>query len=215
MVTAHSQEEIGVFIVDDHPVVRAGLRMWLDGRDGICVVDEAPDGDAALARVAEILPDVVLVDLQVSQVDAMAVADQLRQRSLATRPILFTGTLDAHAVTHGMKSGICGFVSKTAGLECIDRVIRHVYEGEFVVSPDLLSQFGESSADSPLFASLLPREREMFVQLASGASLKQAAIRLQVTYKAADHLKQSVMKKLGVHDRIELVRLAIREGITN
>lgn len=215
MGIAHAQDEIGVFIVDDHPVVRAGLRMWLDGRDGICVLDEAPDGVVALERVAEIQPDVALIDLQLSQPDAIAVADRLRQRSALTRPILFTGSLDSHAVTHGLKSGIRGFVSKTAGLECIDRVIRHVFEGEFVVSPDLLMQFGESTTDSPLFADLLPREREMLVLLANGASLKQAAIRLQVTYKAADHLKQSLMKKLGVHDRIELVRLAIREGITS
>jgi DNA-binding NarL/FixJ family response regulator len=159
---------------------------------------------------------VAIVDIGLPDMDGIETAARIRERQPATRIILISGVIDQAAFQRGLKAGVLGFAVKSLPLEHVVRMIRDVHAGAFCCCPELTGMLGNWADAAPIpraLAALSSREREILSVLAEGASVKQAAVRLGITYKSADHLKQRVMKKLDLHDRVELVKFAMREGL--
>lgn len=209
-----------VMVVDDHPIVRTGLRLILERFGKMCLDCEAPDGPTAIQLAQERAPDLVLLDVRLSGRDGLETAVRLREVCPATRVILLSGWFGAGVLLRGLEIGVDGFVLKSEPPLQLVRLIRQALAGEFCCSPAVQQMLETthqghrvSSCDGVALAALSPQERNMLSCLAKGLSLKQAAHHLGVSYKSADHLKQDVMKKLAVHHRVDLVHFAIRTGL--
>lgn len=211
---------VRVMIVDDHPIVCMGLRAGLERYPDIVVECEAHDGASALKLAGHRDIDVAIVDIRLPDVDGIDVAEQLRAMAPGMRCILISGDFSTSAFERGIRAGAHAFVLKTDSPQQLANVVRNVFGGQFCCSANLEPQLQPAPDGFKItfehgagFSSLSAREREMLIALANGASLKQAAISLGITYKTADYVKQTVMKKLRIHDRVELARFAVREGL--
>lgn len=214
------KEQLRVMLVDDFPVVCMGLRLYLERCPDIIVDCEAYDGKTALELAIERRPPVAIIDVRLPPSDGITLAEQLREAAPETRVLLISGWFEPYTIERGLRAGVSGFIEKTEFLQKLSTFVREVSQGGFCCSQSVWKHIERSEEGYRLIpgtgsvvAALSGKEREMLECLAQGASLKQAARLIGVTYKSADHLKQNVMKKLDVHDRVELVRLAIREGI--
>lgn len=211
---------VRVILVDDHAIVLAGLRMALSHCEALDVIGEATHGGTALKLAADARPDVALLDIHLPGSDGFEIAVRLREESPETRVIFLSSTFDNAAIELALDLEVSGFLLKTEPPQVIAESILGAMSGKRCFSraiQNLLEPVGEgfqlSGRKGAKIAVLTSEERRMLVELAEGHALKQIAGRLKLSYKAADHLKARVMKKLDVHDRVELTRLAIREGV--
>lgn len=219
-VAGTNGDKLRVMLVDDFPVVCMGLRLYLERCPDIIVDCEAYDGKMALELAIERRPPVAIIDVRLPPSDGITLAEQIREAVPETRVLLISGWFESYTIERGLKAGVSGFIEKTEFLQKLSTFVREVSRGGFCCSQSVWEYIERSEegyrlipSAASVVLSLSSKEREMLECLAQGASLKQAARLIGVTYKSADHLKQNVMKKLNVHDRVELVRLAIREGI--
>ena len=127
---------ISVLIVDDHPVVGAGLRVLLEVQDGIEVAGEASDGATALALAAELAPDVILLDLKLPGMDGVAVLAELRARDSAARVLVLTSATDPASASVAMRSGAAGVLYKDVDPDALVRAIRSVHDGHLLLAPE-------------------------------------------------------------------------------
>lgn len=217
-----NQNKLRVMLVDDFPVVCMGLRLSLERCPDITIDCEAYDGTSALKLAIERRPPVAIIDVRLPPSDGITLAEQMREAVPETRILLISGWFEPYTIDRGLKAGVSGFIEKTEFLQKLATFVREVSRGGFCCSKSVLEYIERSDEGyrlapgaAPAITSLSDKERAMFEYLARGASLKEAAQMIGVSYKSADHIKQSVMRKLDVHDRIELVRRAIREGVIN
>ena len=208
-----------VILVDDH-LVRAGLRAMLRSFANIEVVGDAGDNPGAVAVATQSQADVALIDVESANLEGLAIAARIRQVSAATRIALMGQAFDPGVLERGLAAGVRGFILKSESPERLATFLLELHRGAFCCSEALAKMLIAENGgfrvvrqkDSPL-QSLSALERAILVEIAQGASLKAAARTLGVRYKTADHVKQSLMKKLGVHNRVEIARFAIREGL--
>lgn len=215
-------ERVRVMIVDDHPIVRLGIRTGLEQLGGLLVECEAEDGSTALELAADHALDVAIVDVRMPDMDGIEIAARLRERYTDLKIVLISGFFDTATVERGLEIGAHAFVVKTEPPRQLAEFVRQTLRGEFCCSEcvrELIEPSSEGfrvvAAGRPSLSDLSIRERSLLTILARGATLKLAAASLGVSYKAADHLKQQLMKKLRVHDRVELARFAFREGLAS
>jgi DNA-binding NarL/FixJ family response regulator len=208
---------ISVLIADDHPVVRQGLQVLLSVHDGMEVVGEAADGGQALAKAAELDPDVILLDLKLPVMDGIAVLRGLRDRGLRARALVLTSASDRGLVPLAVAAGAAGFLYKDVDPDALVRAVRSVHDGHTLLAPDAAGSLLSSGPGSGLATSvrgigaLTAREREVLAQLADGRSNREIAKALQVSEKTVKTHVSSVLAKLGVADRTQAAVLAVRE----
>ena len=204
---------ISVLIVDDHPVVRRGLRVLLEVQDGIEVAGETGDGAAALALAAERAPDVILLDLKLPGMDGLAVLGELRARDSAARVLVLTSATEPAAASLAVRSGAAGVIYKDVDPDALVRAIRSVHDGHLLLAPgaagNLVRAAGAGSPGAGLDA-LTGREREVLAELAKGRSNREIARALSVSEKTVKAHVSSVLAKLGVQDRTQAALLAVR-----
>ena len=206
---------ISVLIADDHPVVRQGLQVLLSVQDDIDVVGEAPDGVQALALVAELDPDVLLLDLKLPGLDGVAVLRELRERGLRARALVLTSAADAALVTSAVQAGAAGFLYKDVDPDALVRAVRSVNDGHTLLAPEAAGAvLGPGPAGPALRGpgALTRREREVLGQLAEGRSNREIARSLRVSEKTVKTHVSSVLAKLGVADRTQAALLAVRQA---
>src|SRR5580704_3663042 len=200
---------IRVLIVDDHPVVRQGLRVLLEVQDGIEVTGEAGDGPTALARAAEHQPDVILLDLKLPGLDGLAVLEQLKHT--AARVLVLTSVTDPVAAGRAMRGGAAGVLYKDVDPDALVRAIRAVHDGHLLLSPEAAGTLLQPSAGpSRGLDALTAREREVLAELAQGRSNREIARALHVAEKTVKAHVSSVLAKLGVQDRTQAALFAVR-----
>ncbi len=206
-------QPISVLIVDDHPVVRRGLRVLLDVAGGIVVAGEAGDGDAALALAAECAPDVILLDLKLPGVDGIAVLGELKARDSHARVLVLTSATEPASASLAMRSGAAGVLYKDVDPDALVRAIRSVHDGHLLLAPGaagpLVHPPGTWGAGAGLDA-LTRREREVLAELTRGRSNREIARALRVSEKTVKAHVSSVLAKLGVQDRTQAALLAVR-----
>ena len=204
---------ISVLIVDDHPVVRRGLRVLLEVQDGIEVAGEAGDGATALALDAEHAPDVILLDLKLPGMDGIAVLGELRARNSAARVLVLTSATDPASASLAVRSGAAGVLYKDVDPDALVRAIRSVHDGHLLLAPEaagtLVRSAGTWGAVAGLDA-LTGREREVLAELTKGRSNREIARALGVSEKTVKAHVSSVLAKLGVQDRTQAALLAVR-----
>jgi len=202
-----------VLIVDDHPVVRQGLRVLLEVSDGIDVTGEAAEGEAALALAAERDPDVILLDLKLPVLDGLAVLAELRDRCLPARTLVLTSVADQASVSVAMRAGAAGFLYKDVDPDALVRAVRSVHDGNTVLAPEAAGSLVRAQARSAAaagFDALTAREREVLAQVAEGRSNREIARLLHMSEKTVKTHVSSVLAKLGVADRTQAALYAVR-----
>jgi len=206
-------QPIRVLIVDDHPVVRRGLRALLEVQDGIEVAGEAGDGAAALALDAEHAPDVILLDLKLPGTDGVAVLGELRARGSAARVLVLTSATEPASASLAVRSGAAGVLYKDVDPDALVRAIRSVHDGHLLLAPEAADSLVRSAgAWGPAAGldALTSREREVLAELTKGRSNREIARALNVSEKTVKAHVSSVLAKLGVQDRTQAALLAVR-----
>jgi DNA-binding NarL/FixJ family response regulator len=203
---------ISVLIVDDHPVVRQGLRALLEVQDGILVAGEAGDGQAALGLALDLLPDVILLDLKLPGMDGIAVLEALSERGCASRVLVLTSATEPASASLAMRYGAAGVLYKDIDPDALVRGIRAVHDGNVLLSPSAAGPLMRSAhAPNGGIDSLTSREREVLAELAQGRSNREIARALHVSEKTVKAHVSSVLAKLGVQDRTQAALLAVRQ----
>ncbi len=204
-------QPISVLIVDDHPVVRQGLRVLLEVQDGIEVAGEAADGDTAVALAASRAPDVILLDLKLPGRDGLAVLTELKVRASTARVLVLTSATDPASASLAMRSGAAGVLYKDVDPDALVRAIRSVHDGHLLLAPGAAGPLVRiPSAAWGGMDALTSREREVLAELARGRSNREIARALGVAEKTVKAHVSSVLAKLGVQDRTQAAILAVR-----
>jgi NarL family two-component system response regulator LiaR len=208
---------IRVLIADDQPVVRQGLRTFLELHDDIEVVGEAQDGERALEAVAALAPDVVLMDLVMPRLDGIAAIERLRELGSSARVIVLTSFLDEDKVLPAVRAGAAGYLLKDAEPAELVRAIRTVDGGDALLHPAVaarvLRELAEDGERTHRHELLTPREREVLALLARGRANKAIAYELGVAEKTVKTHVGNILGKLGLSDRTQAALYAVREGL--
>jgi DNA-binding NarL/FixJ family response regulator len=208
-------EPIRVLIVDDHAVVREGLRSFLELQEGIAVVGEAADGAEAVATAEELRPDVVLMDLVMPKVDGVQAMQRLRERVPGTRVIVLTTFLDDDRLLPAIRAGAAGYLLKNAQPQELARAIHTAKEGEALIDPVVAARLVDALASGrpdDRYEELTPREREVLELIGRGFSNKRIAQELGAAEKTVKNHVSHVLAKLGVADRTQAALYASRVG---
>jgi two-component system response regulator NreC len=209
---------IRILVVDDHAVLRAGLRMLLAAQADMDVVGEAADGEAAVAAAVEARPDVALVDITMPGAGGVRAIERIRAASPRTRVLVLTmHDLPAY-VRLALAAGAAGYVVKRAADAELLSAIRAVHQGRTVVDPRLVGQLipvrhrGREPGAAPA-SPLSPRERDVLELVAQGYTNQQIASRFGVSVKTVETHRARLTEKLGLRSRAELVRYALDSGL--
>ncbi len=203
---------ISVLIVDDHPVVRRGLRVLLEVQDGIEVAGEAGDGVTALALDAEHAPDVILLDLKLPGMDGIAVLGELRARGSAARVLVLTSATEPASASLAVRSGAAGVLYKDVDPDALVRAIRSVHDGHLLLAPEAAGTLVRIAAPWSVTGldALTSREREVLAEIAKGRSNREIARALGVAEKTVKAHVSAILSKLGVQDRTQAALMAVR-----
>jgi DNA-binding NarL/FixJ family response regulator len=201
-----------ILIVDDHPVVRDGLRGMLAGLSGFEVAGEASNGQQALEQMALLLPQVVLMDLRMPGMDGVEAITQIRARWPEVHVLVLT-TYDSDAdILRAIEAGADGYILKDAPREELYRAIRATALGQSYLTPSVASRLmGQLRA--PGESPLTPREVDVLARVAKGASNKEIAQHLHLSEATVKSHLLHIFSKLGVNDRTQAVTLAVQRGI--
>ena len=212
---------VRVLIADDHPIFREGLKMFLGAAPGIEVVGEAADGEQAINMVAELRPDIVLLDVAMPVVPGLAVLQSLAVLNTGIRVLLLTASIERGERLRALQLGARGVVLKARTSDVLLKAIHAILADEYWVDresiADLIDVFtassastGEAQASSFL---LTPREREVVAAIASGLTNREAAELLQLSEQTVKRHVTNVFDKTGVSTRLELALFAVRHGL--
>ncbi|NUW33609.1 response regulator transcription factor [Nonomuraea sp. SMC257] len=210
---------IRVLIADDHPVVRQGLRTFLDLQDDITVVGEAGDGERAVELAAELTPDVVLLDLRMPVLDGLGALERLS--GSPARVLVLTSVSDRSDVAPAMRAGAAGFLYKDVDPSALAQAVRAVHGGQVLLAPEAAEAMLGAAAGAhagggggvPGPAPLTEREREVLALIAAGRSNREIARSLAVAEKTVKTHVSNVLMKLGVQDRTQAALYAVRHGL--
>ena len=211
-------DKIGVLIVDDHAVVRRGLRSFLELQEDVEIVGEAVDGEEAIAHVERLLPDIVLMDLVMPEMDGIEAIRQIRKLSPSTKVIALTSFVDDEKVFGSVKAGASGYLLKDVQPHELGEAIRTVYRGEALLHPTVASKLMQEFAqpDHPGTAELLtPREMEVLRLIAQAKSNREIAEELVLAEKTVKTHVSNILQKLHLADRTQAAVYAIREGMVD
>jgi DNA-binding NarL/FixJ family response regulator len=208
---------IRVFVVDDHALVRAGMRMILAGETDIEVVGEADCGEDALPQIRKLKPDVVLCDLHLPGVSGLEVTERILKGQQGTRVIVVSVLEDGPMPKRLLEVGASGYVGKGGDASELLRAVRDVARGKRYLANSVaqnLALYGVDGDGSP-FDALSARELEIAMLLMQGLRQEEIAKRLSLSAKTVNTHKTRLFEKLGIHDSIALARLAGQYGMSN
>jgi NarL family two-component system response regulator LiaR len=209
---------IRVLIVDDHAVVREGLRTFLDLQDGIEVVGEAADGEQGVDEAERVHPDVILMDLVMPKLDGVGAMRELRTRVPDAHVIVLTSFLDDDRLMPAIGAGAAGYLLKDVEPAELARAIRAANAGDAILDPTVAARVVRAIADgsaptAPDQERLTRREHEVLTLIAGGRSNKRIAYELGISEKTVKTHVGHLFAKLGVTDRTQAALLAVKQGL--
>ena len=211
---------IRVLIVDDHAVVRAGLRMLIDQDPDMKVTSVAGNRSEALAAAASDPPNIIILDIVLGDEDGLSLLPELRAAAPHARVLVLTGLRSSESQRQAMRAGAMGIVLKEHAVEVLIKAIKKVHHGEVwldrLTMGSVLQEMTEEKQPDPdqeKIASLTEREREVVTLVGEGLKNKQIAAKLFISETTVTHHLSSVFSKLAVSDRLELIIYAFRHGL--
>jgi DNA-binding NarL/FixJ family response regulator len=204
---------IRILIVDDHPVVRDGLRGMLSGQPDFTVVGEASNGLEAVEMVKTHQPDVALMDLRMPQLDGVSAIQQIKALPASRTYVLVLTTYESDAdILRAIEAGATGYLLKDAPREELYQAVRFAAQGKSYLSPSVATRL-TGSLRRPAAAALSPRENDVLQLVAQGASNKEIARQLHLSEATVKSHLLHIFAKLEVNDRTQAVTVAIQRGI--
>jgi two-component system response regulator NreC len=212
---------IRILLADDHKITRQGLRSLLEKQPDIEVVAEAEEGRTAVRLVRELVPNVVIMDVSMPDLNGMEATRQIVGEFPNVKIIALSMHSDSLFVTEMLRSGASGYLLKDCAFEELERAIRTVVADKTYLSPSISGLVVDdylhrlSKADFSDSEVLTDREREVLQLMAEGKSTKQIALRLHISVKTVETHRRQIMNKLDIHTVAELTKYAIRKGLTS
>jgi DNA-binding NarL/FixJ family response regulator len=215
-------EPIRILIVDDHAVVRAGLRMLIDQNPAMKVIGLAGNRSEALALAASEQPNLIILDILLGDEDGLTILPELREVAKEARVLVLTGLRGSESQRRAMLAGAMGIVLKEHAAEVLIKAINKVHQGEVWLDRSLMgslldemTQPPEIDSETAKIASLTDRERQVIALIAEGLKNKQIGERLYITETTVTHHLSSIFSKLDVSDRLELVIYAFAHKLAS
>jgi DNA-binding NarL/FixJ family response regulator len=210
---------VRVLLVDDHTLVRAGIRSLLDAMEGFSVVAEASDGREALALARAHQPDIVVMDIAMKDLNGLETTVQIKRDFPGTRVIMLSMHGTGDYVQQAIRAGASGYLMKDAATAELGIALQAVMRGEVYLSPAASKQVVENYMLRPgadrQAEQLTPRQREVLQMIAEGLSTKEIAYRMGVSVKTVETHRTQLMERLDIRDVAGLVRYAIRIGLVS
>jgi DNA-binding NarL/FixJ family response regulator len=212
-------DKIRVVLADDHAILREGLRSLLSLQEDIDVIGEASDGQAAIELVSRLRPDVVVMDIAMPVMDGLEATRRLKQEHPETRVLILTQHDNREYVFSLLQAGASGYVLKRAGGAEVITAIRSVFkEGAFLppgIAREVMERYIQHPHEGTGRPRLTEREKEVLRLIAEGKSNKEIAESLCLSIKTVAAHRANIIEKLDIHSRAELVKYAIRQGLTS
>ena len=212
--------KIKCLLVDDHTLLRQGVRRLLEGEPDFEVVGESPDAGDAVEKARELRPDIVLMDIGMPGLSSFEAVRQIRKNRPETRLLFLTMHDDEDYLVQGLEAGAAGYVLKDTPAPQLFTAVREVHKGGKYLSSQVLGKLVEDfrarvhdAKMRPRFSTLTPREREILKLLAEGNSVKEIAVLLGLSVKTVEAHKFNLMRKLDIHNKTQLVTYAIQKKI--
>ena len=219
-------EKTHILIVDDHALMRVGMRNILEREPDFVVVGEADDGRSAIEAAAELSPDIILMDLSLPAPGGIETTQRIKRELPSAGIIVLAVNEDEDALFDAIKAGAAAFILKDVGPDDLVTIIRRVAAGEFLINDKVfakpavasrvLKEFRElaiyGQEATPIFAPLSPREVEILDNIAQGMTNKQVAYALSISEQTVKNHMSSILRKLSVNDRTQAVVYAMRQG---
>ena len=206
-----------VVLVDDHALVRAGIRALIGMIEGVEVVGDAGDGSDGLRLIEELLPDVVLLDITMPAMSGFTALQQITSRFPAIHVIMLTMHESREYAIQALRGGAAGFIPKSAASAELKEAIEAVMRGKTYVSTetpqDILATTDKTAQAKELLKRLTPRQREILALIAEGQTTKKIARTLNISTKTVESHRSQLTERLDIHDVAGLVRFAIRIGL--
>ncbi|HLZ21869.1 MAG TPA: response regulator transcription factor [Ktedonobacterales bacterium] len=211
-------ESITVLIVDDHAVVRHGIRALLEAEGDFAVIGEVASGGEAVLLAADLAPDVVLMDLVMPEMDGVTATRLLKQQSPHSQVLVLTSYHDDEHIFPAIRAGALSYLLKSTGLDELTEAVRRAARGEATLHPHVAARIvrelsGASGETAALYAALTEREREVLRLIADGLHNAEIAERLVISERTVKSHVNNILAKLQVADRTQAAIFAWREGI--
>jgi two-component system, NarL family, response regulator NreC len=208
-----------IVLADDHHIVRQGFRSLLENQDGFSVVAEAGDGLEAVKLTAAFKPDVLVVDLVMPCLNGLEVTRQIAKQSPNTRAIILSMYMDEPYVIEALQNGAWGYVLKESNISDLVKAIREVAGGRHYLGSPLsdlaITAYKEKTKNSSLdpYNTLTTREREVLQLVAEGHTNNDIAAKLFISQRTVESHRASLMQKLSINSRVDLIAYALRRGL--
>jgi two-component system response regulator NreC len=215
--------DVKLLLVDDHDVVRTGLRMLLESQPDMLIVGEAKTGTQAIEMAAQLQPDIVVMDITLPDISGIEATRQIKQAGPSIAVVALTIHEDEKYFFEMLQAGASGYVPKRAAPEDLVTAIRAVFNDEVYIYPtltkhlvsDFLNRANSEDAQKATMDELTARELEVLALLAEGYSNEEIGERLTISKHTVARHRENLMRKLELHSRSDLVKYAIRKGLIN
>lgn len=211
--------QVRLLLVDDHPIVRAGLRMLFQSEPQLTIVGEVDSGEAAVAAVERLKPDVVIMDVAMPGMNGIEATRRIKAANPETAVLALTMHEDEQYFFEMLNAGASGYIPKRAAPDDLVAAIKVVAEGNVflysTLARFLIKDMADRSATTPDTVDdvLTAREREVLTYIAEGLTNREIAETLIISIKTVERHRENIMAKLNMHNRVELVRYAIKKGL--
>jgi two-component system response regulator NreC len=212
-----AMDKIRLLVVDDHAVMRDGIRALLSLHEDIEIVGEAATGQEAIEKARDLTPDVIIMDIAMPGMDGLEATRRILKANPREKILVLTQHDDKEYILSAIKAGSSGYVPKRAlGSELVS-AIRAVYHGGSFLYPSaataLIQDYRNQALEGDSYDQLTPREREILKLIAEGHTSREIAEMLFITLKTVTGHRAKIMEKLGLHNRTELIKYAMRKGV--
>ena len=206
-----------ILLVDDHALVRAGIRALIEGKPGLEVIAETGDGHEALRMIGELHPNLVLLDITMPSLNGFEVLEQITKQYPQTRVVILTVHEGTEYAMRALRAGAAGYLPKSAATIELEDAISTVAQGgtylSHQISQKTMFEYAQARTPQDLLASLTSRQRQILKLIAEGQSTKEIGSNLNISVKTVESHRAKLAEKLGIHDVAGLVRFAIRIGL--